>query len=77
MTPFARRIEALYRAATGAEGRHGAQTWFAAQADVDSRTVRHWVAGTRTPRGPAVRLLEALEERAGLLNATPTTRNDR
>lgn len=60
------RIEAVYQTACREESPYGALSWFARQAHVDPRTVARWVQGDRDPTGPAVAVLELLEERYGL-----------
>lgn len=60
------RIETLYKEMTLEDDAEGALAWFARRAYVLPKTVGRWCRGERTPSGPAVALLEHLEDRAGI-----------
>lgn len=60
------RIERLYKVQTLEDDADGALAWFARRARVLPKTVSRWCRGEREPSGPAVALLEHLEDRAGI-----------
>lgn len=60
------RIERVYLRLTSARTPHGAGVWFAKQARVAPNSVSRWIQGRRKFGGPAAKVLEMLEESAGL-----------
>lgn len=64
---LALRIERAYCAAERRESPRGARRWFAREARVHPVTVQRWLSGESPFAGStAERVLELLEERAGL-----------
>lgn len=61
------RIDAAYKAHTGSSKARGARAWFARTLKVSTRTVTRWCNGTQAFDGPALAMLEMLENLARLI----------